>query len=107
MATEIAPGIFTVDTSTVQGNIGFIVGRRVALAVDAGIDDVEGRRIADAVRAIGPRQTIIIRTAPRPCLGGSAFQADGLHIGRAASCSPSPRAHRCRVRGSGADNLGT
>ncbi len=53
MSRNAGPGIFVVETSTADGKIGVVVGRRSALAVDAGIDGREGSALANAVRATG------------------------------------------------------
>jgi glyoxylase-like metal-dependent hydrolase (beta-lactamase superfamily II) len=50
----VARGIVVVETSTADGKIGAVIGRDASLAVDAGIDATEGRRLADAIRDLGP-----------------------------------------------------
>jgi cyclase len=48
-----ADGIVYVETSTADGKIGAVLGRRVALAIDAGINGAEGRRLAEALAELG------------------------------------------------------
>jgi glyoxylase-like metal-dependent hydrolase (beta-lactamase superfamily II) len=50
----VARGIVVIETQVADGKIGAILGRDESLAVDAGIDITEGRRLADAIRDLGP-----------------------------------------------------
>ncbi len=71
----VAPGIIAVETSTADGKIGAILGRRVALGVDAGIDAGEGQRLAAAVRDLGraPDRLVYTHAHLDHVLGGESF----------------------------------
>jgi glyoxylase-like metal-dependent hydrolase (beta-lactamase superfamily II) len=73
---EVAPGIVVVETSVADGKVGAIAGNRVALAVDAGIDEIEGAAVADAVRALGhvPDRVLFTHAHIDHALGGIAFR---------------------------------
>jgi glyoxylase-like metal-dependent hydrolase (beta-lactamase superfamily II) len=73
---EIAPGVVAVETSVADGKIGAIAGDRVALAVDAGIDDAEGRSVAEAIAGMGHKADRIVYTHAHidHALGGSVFR---------------------------------
>lgn len=84
----VATGILAVPTRTADGKVGAIVGRRSALAVDAGLDAGEGERVAAAIRSAGhaPDRLIYTHGHGDHCRGGDPFR-DGLilaHVDAAA-----------------------
>ena len=80
MAREVAPGVLVVETSTADGKVGVIAGDRVALAVDAGIDDEEGRAVLAAALSLGRPEVWLVYSHGHVdhALGGTAFR--GHHI---------------------------
>jgi glyoxylase-like metal-dependent hydrolase (beta-lactamase superfamily II) len=75
MHRQIAPGVIVVDTKVADGKAGVIAGERVALAVDAGIDDDEGTAVLDAARSLGRTEVALAYTHGHAdhVLGGTAF----------------------------------
>lgn len=80
MTTEVAPGVLVVETSTAEGKVGVIAGRRAALAVDAGIDRREGDDVAAAVHSTGHPTDWLVYTHGHidHVLGGGAFQGGNV-----------------------------
>jgi glyoxylase-like metal-dependent hydrolase (beta-lactamase superfamily II) len=74
--TEIAPGVVVVETSTADGKVGVIAGDRVAMAVDAGIDDAEGASVAAAARSMKRPRVQLVYTHGHidHAFGGTAFR---------------------------------
>jgi glyoxylase-like metal-dependent hydrolase (beta-lactamase superfamily II) len=87
MSREAARGIFVVETSTADGKVGVIVGRRSALAVDAGIDGREGAELAEAVRGTGhaPEWLAFTHGHVDHVLGSTAFPGANVVATRAAA----------------------
>ena len=50
---EVLPGIFTASHRVVEGKNGVVFGTGRALAIDTGSDLLEGRAVADVIRAHG------------------------------------------------------
>jgi glyoxylase-like metal-dependent hydrolase (beta-lactamase superfamily II) len=69
-----------VETSVADGKIGAIAGHRAALAVDAGIDDAEGRSVADAVIGLGHPANRVVYTHAHVdhALGGTVFRGGDI-----------------------------
>jgi glyoxylase-like metal-dependent hydrolase (beta-lactamase superfamily II) len=80
MGGQVAPGVLVVETSTVDGKVGVIDGRRAALAVDAGIDRTEGDAVAAAVRSTGHEPEWLVYTHGHidHVLGGGVFQGTNV-----------------------------
>ena len=87
MSHEAARGIFVVETGTADGKVGVIVGRRSALAVDAGIDGREGAELAEAVRGTGhaPEWLAYTHGHVDHVLGSTAFPGANFVATRAAA----------------------
>lgn len=75
MHATVAPGVAVVDTQIAAGKAGVIAGERVALAVDAGIDDTEGAAVLAAAQAFGSDEVALVYTHGHidHALGGTAF----------------------------------
>jgi glyoxylase-like metal-dependent hydrolase (beta-lactamase superfamily II) len=80
VAIEVGPGVLVVETSVAEGKIGVIAGDEVALVVDAGIDEDEGRAVLDAARSTGQPEIRLVYTHGHAdhALGGTVF--DGIDI---------------------------
>lgn len=78
---EVAAGVFVVDTQVANGKAGVIAGTDVALAVDAGIDDGEGRSVREAAEAAGSPNIELVFTHGHAdhALGGTAFRGLTIH----------------------------
>jgi glyoxylase-like metal-dependent hydrolase (beta-lactamase superfamily II) len=75
MFTELAPGVFAVDHRVVEGKNGVIFGRRIALAIDTGIDPEEGQAVAEFIRSRGmtPDRLALTHGHGDHVLGGAAL----------------------------------
>lgn len=73
--SEVAPGLLIVETQVANGKAGVIAGTEVALAVDAGIDDVEGAAVLAAAESLGRDDIRLVYTHGHVdhALGGTAF----------------------------------
>jgi glyoxylase-like metal-dependent hydrolase (beta-lactamase superfamily II) len=52
-AEPVAPGVWAVDQSVVEGKNGVVVGRERAVAIDTGNSEADGQAMVDALRAVG------------------------------------------------------
>jgi glyoxylase-like metal-dependent hydrolase (beta-lactamase superfamily II) len=52
-AEEVAPGVWAVDQSVVEGKNGVVVGDRRAVAIDTGNNLADGQALVDVLRAAG------------------------------------------------------
>lgn len=101
-AMRIAPGLLAVPTSVADGKAGVIAGAAVALAVDAGIDDAEGRAVLLAARSLG-RPTIMLTYTHGHidhALGGTVFK------GHQIVATPGISEHMARQVGAWAERNG-
>ena len=75
MTDEIEPGVVIVATSVADGRVGVIAGDRIALAVDAGINDAEGRSVLAAATTLSRPAIMLAYTHGHVdhALGGTAF----------------------------------
>lgn len=78
---EAGPGVIVVGTQVANGKAGVIAGRDVALAVDAGIDDEEGRAVLDAAESLGrPAVELVITHGHADhVLGTTVFRGLPIH----------------------------
>lgn len=76
MFSELAPGIFSVETHFVEGMNGVIIGRRGALAIDVGFDPETGAETAAFIQSqrAEPNQVVLTHGHSDHVLGGSAFR---------------------------------
>jgi len=76
MFTEVAPGVFSVDSRFVAGKCGVIIGERGALTVDVSLYPDEGQAMADFLRSRGlqPDRVILTHGHHDHVLGGMAYQ---------------------------------
>ena len=76
MVEQVAPGIFTVDQSVVEGKNGVVVGRRAALAIDTGNSDDDARALVDVLResGFGPDRLVLTHGHGDHILGGRLFR---------------------------------
>lgn len=76
MFSEVADGVFSVDSRFVEGKNGIILGRRGALTVDVGLYPDEGQAMADFVRSKGwqPDRVVLTHGHHDHVLGGVAYQ---------------------------------
>jgi glyoxylase-like metal-dependent hydrolase (beta-lactamase superfamily II) len=76
VATEISPRLVVVETSIAEGKIGVIVGETIALVVDAGNDEDEGRAALEAARSTGRPEIRLVYTHGHAdhVLGGGVFK---------------------------------
>jgi cyclase len=86
MFTEIAPGVFAVEHRVVEGKNGIILGRRIALAVDAGNEPEEGEAMGAFIRERGlaPDRLALTHGHGDHVLGGAAL-ASGEVFAHAAA----------------------
>jgi cyclase len=86
MFTEIAPGVFSVEHQVAEGKNGIILGRRIALAIDGGIDPEEGRAMAEFIRSRGmaPERLVLTHGHGDHVLGAAAL-AQGEVFAHAAT----------------------
>ena len=80
MSGAISPGVLAVETRIADGKAAVIAGSRIALAVDAGIDDDEGAAVLSAARSL-QRETIkLVYTHGHAdhVLGGTAFSGHDI-----------------------------
>ncbi len=86
---RLAPRVFAVRVSHVEGWCGLLVGDRRTLVIDAGKDPEEGRSVAEAAETMGRPASILAYTHGHwdHVRGGSAFaQAEAvIHAGALAS----------------------
>lgn len=92
MISELAPGIFSIETHFVDGMNGIIIGRRGALAIDVGFDSKTGVETAAFIEAQGaaPNQVVLTHGHSDHVLGGSAFRGAQVY----ASTSTPAEIHR-------------
>ena len=85
--SEIAPGLLVVETQIANGKAGVIAGATVALAVDAGIDDVEGAAVLAAAESVGRADVRLVYTHGHidHALGGTAFRGRSIYARAAVS----------------------
>ncbi len=78
--------IVAVRTSVADGLAGVIAGSEGAIAIDAGIDAVEGAAIAGAVRSLGrePDRVVYTHAHIDHAFGGSVFRGGEIIATRAA-----------------------
>jgi glyoxylase-like metal-dependent hydrolase (beta-lactamase superfamily II) len=85
--SEIAPGLVVVETQIANGKAGVIAGTMVALAVDAGVDDVEGAAVLAAAESVGRSDVRLVYTHGHidHALGGTAFRGRPIYARAAVS----------------------
>jgi glyoxylase-like metal-dependent hydrolase (beta-lactamase superfamily II) len=73
---EVAPGVFAVDQSIVEGKNGVVVGRRAALAIDTGNSDDDARGLVEVLReqGHGPARLVLTHGHGDHILGGGLFR---------------------------------
>jgi glyoxylase-like metal-dependent hydrolase (beta-lactamase superfamily II) len=73
---QVAPGVFAVDQSVVEGKNGVVVGRRGAVAIDTGNDDQDGQALVDVLReqGFGPNRLVLTHGHGDHILGGRLFR---------------------------------
>ena len=71
----VAPGVLIVETSVADGKVGVIAGDRIALAIDAGIDDAEGQSVLAAATSLSRPSIMLAYTHGHVdhALGGTVF----------------------------------
>jgi len=76
----VARGVRVVETSTADGKVGVVAGRRSALAVDAGIDRAEGAAVIAAIHETGHRADWLTYTHGHVdhVLGSTAFSGANI-----------------------------
>jgi glyoxylase-like metal-dependent hydrolase (beta-lactamase superfamily II) len=74
---QVAPGVFAVDQSVVEGKNGVVVGRRGALAIDTGNHDADARELVETMRAAGcgPTRLLLTHGHGDHILGSAAFRS--------------------------------
>jgi glyoxylase-like metal-dependent hydrolase (beta-lactamase superfamily II) len=84
---KIAPGVLVVETQVADGKAGVIAGSDIALAVDAGIDDIEGAAVRAAAESLGRPDIQLVFTHGHTdhALGGTAFAGQPIHARREVS----------------------
>jgi glyoxylase-like metal-dependent hydrolase (beta-lactamase superfamily II) len=82
--SEVARGVWVVETQVADGKAGVIAGSQVALAVDAGIDDAEGAAVFAAAASLGRDEVALVYTHGHidHVLGGTAFAGRAIHARR-------------------------
>ena len=80
MARAVAPGVQVVSLETAEGKAGVIAGDSLVLAVDAGVDPVEGGAVREAARAFGRPHIALVLTHGHydHALGTPAFRGDRI-----------------------------
>lgn len=75
MFTELAAGIYSVETRFVEGTNGVIAGKRAALAVDVGYYPEDGQATASFIQSLGhtPNRVVLTHGHSDHVLGGAAF----------------------------------
>lgn len=81
MFTELAPGIFSVESRFVDGKNGIVIGERAALAIDGSNYPDEGQTMADFIRSHGHEPERLLLThghndhilGAGPLAGGEVF----------------------------------
>jgi cyclase len=76
MVEVVAPGVFAVDQSVVEGKNGVVVGRRGALAIDTGSSDDDARALVEVLReqGFGPDRLVLTHGHGDHILGGRLFE---------------------------------
>jgi glyoxylase-like metal-dependent hydrolase (beta-lactamase superfamily II) len=73
---EVAPGVFCIEQSMLDGKNGVVVGSRAGLAIDSGDTAADGAAVADLIRACGrePVRLALTHGHGDHVVGSSAFQ---------------------------------
>jgi cyclase len=94
MAAElIAPGVYAVDQSIVEGKNGVVIGGRRAAAVDTGNCLADGTALVDVLRGHGraPDRLVLTHGHGDHILGGAPFREAEVYAH--AECAPTMRRH--------------
>jgi cyclase len=77
VANQVAPGVFAVDQSIVEGKNGVVVGRRGALVIDSGNSDADAQELVETVRAarFEPGRLLLTHGHGDHILGSAPFRS--------------------------------